>query len=102
MSRIGGVFGPSLELLDVSNCKRISGKGIMALRTLTGLRELRLGGLKDQKGLCKSALLLESVLSNLQITGLDYEKALDEIEAEERLLQDDRAVIDAKGNFQIV
>lgn len=99
MSRIGGVFGPSLEFLDVSNCTRISGKGLMGLRTLTGLKELRLGGLRNQLDLCKSALLLENALPDLNITGLDYEKALEEMEAEERLLRDDRTLIDAKGFF---
>jgi hypothetical protein len=69
----------------------------MGLRSLTGLRELRLDGLKNQKDICKSALLLEAAMPNLNITGLDFNKALDEIEAEERLLQDDRTVIDAKG-----
>lgn len=98
LSRVGGVFGPSLELLDVSNCKRISGKGLLGLRSLTGLKELRLGGLDKQMDLCKSAILLESALPDLQITGLDYVKALEEMEAEERLLRDDRALIDAKGN----
>jgi hypothetical protein len=99
LSRIGGVFGSSLEYLDVSNCKRISGKGLMGLRSLSGLKELRLGGLNNQLDLCKSALLLEAALLDLNITGLDFEKALEEMEAEEQLLRDDRAVIDAKGNF---
>lgn len=97
LSRIGGVFGPTLEFLDVTNCKRISGKGLTALRSLTGLKELRLNGLKNQKDVCKTALMLEEAIPDLTITGLDYEHALDEIEEEERLLQDDRTLIDAKG-----
>lgn len=28
LSRIGGIFSESLEMLDLSNCKRISAKGI--------------------------------------------------------------------------
>jgi len=101
LSRLGSVFGQTLEYLDISNCKKVTGKGLMGLRSMTGLKELRLNGLIDQKGLCKSALLLESVLPNLQITGLDYAKALDEIEAEEKLLRDDRTLIDARGNVFI-
>lgn len=101
LSRIGAVFGSSLQFLDLSNCTRISGKGLMGLRSATGLRELRLDGLKNQKDICKSALLLEAAMPHLNITGLDFDKALDEIEIEERLLQDERTVIDAKGlNFQ--
>lgn len=69
----------------------------MGLRSLTGLKELRLGGMKNQLDLCKSALILESELPDLNITGLDYEKALEEMEEEERLLRDDRTLIDAKG-----
>lgn len=99
LSRIGGIFGSNLQLLDLTNCKKISGKGLLGLRTLTSLKELRLNGLKNQKDICKSALILESAMPDLHVTGLDYDKALDEIEAEERLLRDDRSLIDAKGKL---
>ncbi|KAI6228668.1 ATP synthase subunit s, mitochondrial [Aphelenchoides fujianensis] len=98
LSRIGGVCGPSLEFLDLSGCQRISGKGLLALRTLRGLKSLRLEGMKNPTDLGKSALLLEEALPNLQVIGLDFDAALERLEAENRLLSDDRAMIDARGN----
>uniref|UniRef100_A0A914L9T4 ATP synthase subunit s-like protein n=1 Tax=Meloidogyne incognita TaxID=6306 RepID=A0A914L9T4_MELIC len=98
LSRIGGMFSNSLEMLDLSNCKRISAKGLVALRSLTKLRFLRLDGLENIEGIEKSALMLEDAIPDLVITGLDYDKALSQLEEEEKLLRHDRTVLDAKGN----
>uniref|UniRef100_A0A914LL85 ATP synthase subunit s-like protein n=2 Tax=Meloidogyne incognita TaxID=6306 RepID=A0A914LL85_MELIC len=98
LSRIGGMFSSSLEMLDLSNCKRISAKGLVALRSLTKLRFLRLDGLENIEGIEKSALMLEDAIPDLVITGLDYDKALSQLEEEEKLLRHDRTVLDAKGN----
>ncbi|KAI6172303.1 hypothetical protein M3Y98_00957800 [Aphelenchoides besseyi] len=97
LSRIGGVCS-SLELLDLSGCNRISGKGLLALRTLRNLKSLRLERMNNQTDLGKSALLLEEALPHLQVVGLDYDAALECLEAEKQLLSDDRTLIDAKGN----
>ncbi|KAI6228412.1 ATP synthase subunit s, mitochondrial [Aphelenchoides besseyi] len=97
LSRIGGVCS-TLELLDLSGCNRISGKGLLALRTLRNLKSLRLERMNNQTDLGKSALLLEEALPNLQVVGLDYNAALERLESEKQLLSDDRTLIDAKGN----
>ncbi|KAF7636924.1 hypothetical protein Mgra_00003663 [Meloidogyne graminicola] len=98
LSRIGSIFSKSLEMLDLSNCKRISAKGLVGLRSLTKLRHLRLDGLENIEGIEKSALMLEDAIPDLLITGLDYDKAMLEFEDEERVLRNDRIVMDAKGN----
>lgn len=98
LSRIGGIFGDSLEMLDLSNCKRISAKGLMGLRSLTKLRFLRLEGLNHVEGIAKCALMLEDAIQNLVVLGLDYDKALDSLDNERRLLKDSRILLDAKGN----
>lgn len=123
MSRIGGMFGESLEFLDLSHCKRISAKGtrfnpltikklqifykinfllflgLMGLRNMSKLRYLRLEGLNHVENIAKSALLLEEAIPDLTVVGLDFDHALDKLEAENRLLQDDRVLIDARGFF---
>ncbi|CAK5060713.1 unnamed protein product [Meloidogyne enterolobii] len=98
LSRIGGMFSNSLEMLDLSNCKRISAKGLVGLRSLTKLRFLRLDGLENIEGIEKSALMLEDAIPDLVITGLDYDKALSQLEEEEKLLRHDRIVLDAKDD----
>lgn len=49
MSRIGALFPESLEMLDLSDCNRITAKGLAGLRTLKKLRYLRLEGLDHIK-----------------------------------------------------
>uniref|UniRef100_A0A183BNM7 ATP synthase subunit s-like protein n=1 Tax=Globodera pallida TaxID=36090 RepID=A0A183BNM7_GLOPA len=98
LSRIGGMFANSLEMLDLTNCHRISAKGLLGLRSLTKLRFLRLDGLDKVQGLAKSALLLEETLPNLMVFGVDYDRAMAEHETEQKLLSNDRVVIDAKDN----
>ncbi|KAL3085296.1 hypothetical protein niasHS_010365 [Heterodera schachtii] len=98
LSRIGGMFANTLEMLDLSNCHRISAKGLLGLRSLSKLRFLRLDGLGKTEGIAKSALLLEETLPNLVVIGIDYEHAMAEMEAEKKLLSNDRVLIDAKDN----
>ena len=101
LSRIGGALGGNtpLEMLDLSGCTRISERGLLALRSLKSLRALRLENFAPDavKKLSKSALLLEEALPKLQVVGLDYAAALEAVNAENRLLKDDRALIDARG-----
>jgi len=98
LSRMGGIFSESLEMLDLSNCRRISAKGLLGLRSLTKLRFLRLEGLHNIDGMAKSALMLEEAIPNLIVLGLDYDKSLETLENEFKLLENDRMLIDAKGN----
>lgn len=70
---------------------------MVALRALKNLRFLRLDGLDNVKDISKSALLLEEAIPNLTVIGLDYDKALNKMEEENKLLQNDRVLIDAKG-----
>jgi hypothetical protein len=98
LSRIGGIFVDSLEMLDLSGCDRISAKGLFALRSLKKLRYLRLEGLDDVKDVAQTSLILEEHLPGLKILGLDFVVALQSLQRELRLLEDDRSLIDAKGN----
>ncbi|KAH7716797.1 Protein Y53G8AR.8, partial [Aphelenchoides avenae] len=96
LSRVGGMFGNTLEMLDLSGCTRISAKGLYALRHLKKLQYLRLEGLDNIKDVSKTALLLEDAIPGLKVVGLDYDSALKNLEREMRLLEDERVVIDAK------
>lgn len=49
MSRVGALFANSLEMLDLSDCDRITAKGLAGLRTLKKLRYLRLEGMDHVK-----------------------------------------------------
>lgn len=69
----------------------------MGLRSLTKLKFLRLDGLNHIPNIAKSALLLEEAIPNLTILGIDFEKALYQIETDNQLLQNDRVLLDAKG-----
>ncbi|CAD6188248.1 unnamed protein product [Caenorhabditis auriculariae] len=96
LGRVGAMF-PELEMLDLSGCDRISAKGLMGLKSMKKLKYLRLEGL-DVKDVGKAALLLEETIPRLQILGVDYENCLERVEAEIRLLEDERVVQDARGN----
>uniref|UniRef100_A0A0R3S3T1 ATP synthase subunit s-like protein n=1 Tax=Elaeophora elaphi TaxID=1147741 RepID=A0A0R3S3T1_9BILA len=98
MSRIGALFSESLEMLDLSECNRITAKGLAGLRTLKKLRYLRLEGMDHVKDLAKSALLLEESIPNLRVFGVNYENAMQSLQREMELLANDRVVTDAKGN----
>uniref|UniRef100_A0AC34Q643 Mitochondrial ATP synthase regulatory component factor B n=1 Tax=Panagrolaimus sp. JU765 TaxID=591449 RepID=A0AC34Q643_9BILA len=98
LSRIGTMFADSLELLDLSGCHRISAKGLRGLHSLKKLSYLRLEGLDHVENLAKSALLLEEAIPGLTVLGVDFEKALEGVKKEMKLLENDRVLIDAKGN----
>uniref|UniRef100_A0A914CAB4 ATP synthase subunit s-like protein n=1 Tax=Acrobeloides nanus TaxID=290746 RepID=A0A914CAB4_9BILA len=98
MPRIGAIFSNSLEMLDLSGCNRISAKGLRGLRHLKKLKYLRLEGLDHVKDLAKSALLLEEAIPGLIILGVDFEHALKGLEKEMKILENERVVLDAKGN----
>ncbi|CAD5232061.1 unnamed protein product [Bursaphelenchus xylophilus] len=98
LSRVGGVCGSTLEFLDLSGCKNITHKGLAALRTAKNLKYLRLEGLDHIPHLGKTVLMLEEMIPGLIVTGLNFDKELERLEWENKLKEDDRAVIDAKGN----
>uniref|UniRef100_A0A915PR94 ATP synthase subunit s-like protein n=1 Tax=Setaria digitata TaxID=48799 RepID=A0A915PR94_9BILA len=101
MSRIGALFPESLEMLDLSDCSRITAKGLAGLRTLKKLRYLRLEGLDQVKDIAKTALLLEEAIPKLRVFGISYENAMQSLQKEMKLLSDDRVVTDAKGNAYV-
>ncbi|CEF68537.1 ATP synthase subunit s-like protein [Strongyloides ratti] len=101
LSRVGTMFSESLEMLDLSNCKKISPKGLMGLRSLKNLKYLRLNGLNDPQGIAKATILLEEAIPNLIVMGVDYESALESFQKEAMLLEHERASVDAKGNIHI-
>uniref|UniRef100_A0A0M3IIE3 ATP synthase subunit s-like protein n=1 Tax=Ascaris lumbricoides TaxID=6252 RepID=A0A0M3IIE3_ASCLU len=98
MGRIGTMFSQSLEMLDLSDCDRITAKGLAGLRSLKKLRYLRLEGMDHIKDLAKTALLLEESIPGLKVLGLNYDLALESLKRETKLLENDRVLIDAKGN----
>ncbi|KAE9556106.1 hypothetical protein FO519_000740 [Halicephalobus sp. NKZ332] len=98
LSRIGSIFADSLEMLDLSGCHRISAKGLRGLHGLKKLSYLRLEGLDHIDNLAKSALLLEEAIPGLTVLGVDFERALEGVRNEIKLLENDRVLIDAKGN----
>uniref|UniRef100_A0A1I8ADP1 ATP synthase subunit s-like protein n=1 Tax=Steinernema glaseri TaxID=37863 RepID=A0A1I8ADP1_9BILA len=101
MGRIGNMFSDSLEMLDLSGCHKISAKGLSGLRSLKKLRYLRLEGLDHVKDLAKTALMLEEAIPGLKVLGVDYDLALAGAEAESKLLENDRVLLDARGNAHV-
>uniref|UniRef100_A0A0M3JIM0 ATP synthase subunit s-like protein (inferred by orthology to a human protein) n=1 Tax=Anisakis simplex TaxID=6269 RepID=A0A0M3JIM0_ANISI len=49
MGRIGTMFSNTLEMLDLSDCYRITAKGLAGLKSLKKLRYLRLEGMDHVK-----------------------------------------------------
>uniref|UniRef100_A0A8R1EB12 ATP synthase subunit s-like protein n=1 Tax=Caenorhabditis japonica TaxID=281687 RepID=A0A8R1EB12_CAEJA len=96
VGRIGGLL-PNLEMLDLSGNHRISAKGLMGLKSSKKLKYLRLEGM-DSRNIGKSAILLEETLPNLTVLGVDYEQAFKQVEAENRLLEQENVVQDGRGN----
>ncbi|VDM92322.1 unnamed protein product, partial [Litomosoides sigmodontis] len=101
MSRIGALFSKSLEMLDLSDCNRITARGLAGLRTLKKLRYLRLEGMDHVKDIAKIALLLEESIPNLKVFGINYEGAMQSLRREMELLANERVVTDAKGNAYV-
>lgn len=52
--------------------------------------------------IAQSALLLEESIPGLQVIGLDYDHALDALEAELRLMSHPRVIQDAKGDYRLL
>uniref|UniRef100_A0A7E4VU30 ATP synthase subunit s-like protein n=1 Tax=Panagrellus redivivus TaxID=6233 RepID=A0A7E4VU30_PANRE len=98
LSRIGSIFADSLEFLDLSGCQKISAKGLRGLHSLKKLSYLRLEGLDHVDKLAKSALLLEEAIPGLTVLGVNFDLALEDAQKEAKLLEDERVLIDAKGN----
>lgn len=71
--------------------------GLLGLRSLAKLRYLRIDGLNNVPNIAKSALLLEEAIPNLTVIGLDFDSALQKLEEENKLLENERVLIDAKG-----
>ena len=65
------------------------------------MKYLRLEGCSHIKDIAKTALLLEAALPDLEITGLDYGLAVQNLEDEFRLLTHERVTEDARGNLHI-
>lgn len=62
---------------------------------------MRLEGLSHIDNIAKTALLLEETIPSLTVIGLDYDKTLEKIEKENKLLQHERVILDAKGIFRL-
>lgn len=74
-----------LELLDISNCPQISGKGLSTLWNLQSLKMLNVAQnplLEDKELVC---ILLQEKIPLLQIQGVDYLGALNNRQKEEIL-----------------
>ncbi|KAL7061614.1 hypothetical protein AAHC03_013 [Spirometra sp. Aus1] len=72
LSLVGLVTKSPLQLLDISECPRITANGITALTELKSLRKLLVHGnptLEDREFVC---LLLEDYLPKVYIEGVDY------------------------------
>ncbi|XP_042241419.1 distal membrane-arm assembly complex protein 2-like isoform X4 [Homarus americanus] len=72
IDRICCQYSNSLEHLDISNCPKVTERGITALARLRRLQNLQLNGLDGIKNIKLLCLLLEDVLPNLQIEGIQY------------------------------
>uniref|UniRef100_A0A914RJM7 Mitochondrial ATP synthase regulatory component factor B n=1 Tax=Parascaris equorum TaxID=6256 RepID=A0A914RJM7_PAREQ len=77
MGRIGTMFSQSLEMLDLKRYMMLKLKNF---------------------DLAKTALLLEESIPGLKVLGLNYDLALESLKRESKLLENDRVLIDAKGN----
>ncbi|XP_013789160.2 ATP synthase subunit s-like protein isoform X2 [Limulus polyphemus] len=62
----------SLEHLDISGCQQVTERGICTLHKLKNLKKLNLTGVSGVKNLELVCLLLEDVLPELRIEGVNY------------------------------
>ncbi|XP_042201558.1 distal membrane-arm assembly complex protein 2, partial [Callorhinchus milii] len=71
------VFQDSLRELSLSGCPQITERGLAALHPLKNLRHLDLSNLPsvDNRGLLR--ILLEEILPQCQVVGIDYEDGLE-------------------------
>ncbi|XP_015908577.1 distal membrane-arm assembly complex protein 2 isoform X2 [Parasteatoda tepidariorum] len=66
------LFGYSLEYLDLSGCKNISERGICTLHSLKKLKTLVLQDTPNIKDKELVSLLLQDVIPNLEVIGVDF------------------------------
>jgi len=92
-------FERSLEFLDLSNCSNVTAKGLSGLACLKKLKYLRLEGFDRAKDVAKVVLQLEEAIPGLEVVGVEYDAALEQLQKEERLLSHENVVQDAKGNL---
>lgn len=72
IDRICGQFSNTLKYLNISNCTSITGLGFAALARLKGLKSLDITGLHKIKDIQLLCLLLEDVIPNIEIIGVNY------------------------------
>lgn len=72
LDRIAGEYGNSLEILSIRNCTSVTENGIGALSKLHKLKTLRLSGLPRANNLPLVCLLLEDILPDLRVQGVEY------------------------------
>src|SRR4051812_25422339 len=63
------------------------------------LKYLRLEGFDKVKDVAKVVIQLEESIPDLEIVGLDYDYALEQLKKEEKLLSHENVVQDARGNM---
>lgn len=72
IDRICGQYASTLKHLDISNCTKITHRGIAALARLGELRSLHINGLENIRDIQLLCLLLEDILPEIKIVGIDY------------------------------
>ncbi|KAK7060653.1 ATP synthase subunit s-like protein [Halocaridina rubra] len=72
MDRICGQYGSTLRYLNISNCPKITSKGITTCARLRELRTLDLTGHHNNQDIELICLLLEDVNPQLEIIGINY------------------------------
>lgn len=71
------IFRTTLEHLNISNCPNITERGLSSLYRLRNLKTLNLSNLQNVNHLELVCLLLEDVLPNCKIIGVDYMNKMD-------------------------
>lgn len=87
IDRICGQYASTLKHLDISNCTKITHRGIAALARLGELRSLHINGLENIRDIQLLCLLLEDILPEIKIVGIDY---MDTSSLQKSTLNEDR------------
>ncbi|XP_067009404.2 distal membrane-arm assembly complex protein 2 [Anabrus simplex] len=74
MDRISGEYMETLEYLDISNCRNVTERGLCALYRFQKLQTLKVHNLANSKTFQLVCLLLEDIMPNLKIDGVEYMK----------------------------
>lgn len=69
---ISGEFGASLEYLDLSNCDKVTERGLAALYRMQLLKFLDVSNIPSSKELELTCLLLEDICGSIKIDGVTY------------------------------